>query len=132
MSSGGSYQWGITLYERGAVLEVALAASALTHIANFTGSGTHAILDSSLSAIFGVSVSGSSFTALCGSAAVSLGSLPAAMFVELRPLNGLGDIIIRDEYGSMPARHGCQYAATPRYVGFRGGLLKVYNITAMG
>jgi hypothetical protein len=105
---------------------------ALTYVANFTGVGAYAVFDSSLNVIFGVSVSGSSFTALCGGGSTPLGSLPAARYVELRPLNGLGDIIIRDQYGTILARYGCRYTATPQYVGFRGGLLRVYNVTAFG
>jgi hypothetical protein len=105
---------------------------ALTYVANFSGVGTYAVFDSSLNVIFGVYLSGSSFTALCGGSSTPLGSLPAAMYIELRPLNGLGDVIIRDQYGAILARYGCRYTATPQYVGFRGGLLRVYNVTALG
>jgi hypothetical protein len=105
---------------------------ALTYVANFSGVGTYAVFDSSLNVIFGVSVNGSSFTALCRGASVPLGSLPAARWVELRPLNGLGDIIIRDRYGTILARHSCRYVVTPRYVGFSGGLLRVYSVEAWG
>jgi hypothetical protein len=105
---------------------------ALTYVANFTGVGTYAVFDSSLGVIFGVSVSGSSFTALCGGGSTPLGSLPAARYVELRPLSGLGDVIIRDQYGAILARYGCRYTTAPLYVGFSGGLLRVYNVTALG
>jgi hypothetical protein len=105
---------------------------ALTYVANFTGVGTYAVFDSSLGVIFGVSASGSSFTALCGGGSTTLGSLPAARYVELRPLNGLGDIIIRDQYGAILARYGCRYTAAPQYVGFRGGLLRVYSVETWG
>jgi hypothetical protein len=105
---------------------------ALTYVANFSGVGTYAVFDSSPNIIFGVSASGSSFTALCRGASVPLGSLPAARYVELRPLNGLGDIIIRDRYGTILARHSCRYVVTPRYVGFSGGLLRVYSVEAWG
>jgi pantoate kinase len=108
-----------------------LVANALTYVANFTGVGTYAVFDSSLGVIFGVSVSGNSFTALCRSASVPLGSLPAARYVELRPLNGLGDVIIRDQHGAILARYGCRHTAAPQYVGFRGGLLRAYNVTAL-
>ena len=54
------------------------------------------------------------------------------MYIELRPLNGLGDIIIRDQYGAILARYGRRYTAAPQYVGFRGGFLRVYNVTALG
>jgi len=52
--------------------------------------------------------------------------------VELRPLNGFGDVIIRDRYGTILARHSCRYVFTPRYVGFSGGLLRVYRVEAWG
>jgi hypothetical protein len=105
---------------------------ALTYVANFSGVGAYAVFDSSLNVIFGVSVNGSSFTALCRGASVPLGSLPAARYVELRPLNGLGDIIIRDRYGTILTRHSCRYVVTPRYVGFSGGLLRVNAVEAWG
>jgi hypothetical protein len=105
---------------------------ALTYVANFTGVGTYAVFDSSLGVTFGVSASGSSFTALCGGSSTPLGSLPAARYVELRPLNGLGDVIIRDQYGAVLARYGCRYTAAPQYVGFRGGLLRVDSVEAWG
>jgi hypothetical protein len=77
--------------------------------------------------IFGVS-----FTALCRGASAPLGSLPAARWVELRPLSNFGDIIIRDRYGTILARHSCRYVVTPRYVGFSGGLLRVHSVEAWG
>jgi hypothetical protein len=134
-SVSGRYVWqsyNYLLVSGSATAYMPLVANALTYVANFTGVGTYAVFDSSLNVIFGVSASGSSFTALCRGASVPLGSLPAAMYVELRPLNGLGDIIIRDQYGAILARYGCRYTAAPQYVGFRGGLLRVYNVTALG
>ena len=194
MTSGNNYQWSYALYERGAVLAVALAAvdasgyasgtaddfwvywddlsiqysacpppggwtvsgryvwqsydyllvsgsatvyrplvaNALTYVSNFTGVGVYAVFDSGLDVVFGVRVDGGSFVALCGGSAVPLGALPGARFVELRPLNGFGDVIIRDKYGAVLARYGCHHAATPQYVGYKAGLLRVYNITAFG
>jgi len=137
-SAAGSYVWQSYTYllvtgSAAAYMPLITAPTrALTYVANFTGVGTYAVLDSSLNVIFGVSVSGSSFTALCGGGSTPLGSLPAARYVELRPLNGLGDVIIRDQYGAVLARYGCRYTAAPQYVGFRGGLLRVYNVTALG
>jgi hypothetical protein len=134
-SVDGRYVWqsyNYLLVTGSAAAYMPLVANALTYVANFTGVGTYAVFDSSLNVIFGVSVSGSSFTALCRGASVPLGSLPAARYVELRPLNGLGDIIIRDQYGAMLARYGCRYTATPQYVGFRGGVLRVHSVEAWG
>jgi hypothetical protein len=74
-------------------------------VANFTGVGMYVVFDSSLNVIFSVCLSGSRFKALCG-VSTPLGSLPAARYVELRPLNGFGDII-RDQYGAVLARYGC-------------------------
>jgi pantoate kinase len=109
-----------------------LVANALTYVANFSGVGTYAVFDFSLGVIFGVSVSGSSFTALCGGSSTPLGSLPTARWVELRPLSGFGDVIIRDRYGAVLARYGCRHTAAPQYVGFRDGLLRVYSVEAWG
>jgi hypothetical protein len=137
-STAGSYVWQSYTYllvsgSATAYMPLITAPTrALTYVANFTGAGTYVVFDSSLGVIFGVSVSGSLFTALCRGASVPLGSLPAAMYVELRPLNGLGDIIIRDQYGAVLARYGCRYTAAPQYVGFSGGLLRVYSVEAWG
>jgi hypothetical protein len=134
-STVGNYVWqsyNYLLVTGSATAYMPLVANALTYVANFTGMGTYAVFDSSLGVIFGVSVSGSSFTALCRGASVPLGSLPAARWVEFRPLSNFGDIIIRDQHGAILARHGCRYTAAPQYVGFRGGVLRVYNVTALG
>ncbi|MCC6036119.1 MAG: hypothetical protein LM559_03605 [Pyrobaculum sp.] len=137
-SVAGSYVWQSYTYllvsgSATAYMPLITAPTrALTYVANFSGVGMYAVFDSSLNVIFGVSASGSSFTALCGGSSTPLGSPPAARYVELRPLNGLGDIIIRDQYGAILARYGCRYTATPQYVGFRGGFLRVYNVTAFG
>jgi hypothetical protein len=137
-SAAGSYVWqsyNYLLVTGSATAYMPLITAptrALTYVANFSGVGTYAVLDSSLNVIFGVSASGSSFTALCGGGSTPLGSLPAARYVELRPLNGLGDVIIRDQYGAILARYGCRYTTTPQYVGFRGGLLRVYRVEAWG
>jgi len=105
---------------------------ALTYVSNFTGVGVYAIFDSLLNVVFGVRISGNLFTALCGGSPAPLGALTGVGWVELRPLNGFGDVIIRDRYGGILARYGCPYVATPQYVGYRAGLLRVYNITALG
>jgi len=137
-SEAGSYVWQSYAYllvsgSATAYMPLITAPTrALTYVVNFSGVGTYAVFDSSLGVIFGVSASGSLFTALCRGASVLLGSLPAARYVELRPLSGLGDVIIRDQYGTVLARYGCRYTAAPQYVGFRGGLLRVYNVTALG
>jgi len=115
-----------------AVVYRPLVDGALTYVSNFSSVGVYAVFDPSLNPVFGVEVNGSSFTALCGSATASLGSLPSAKWVELRPLSGFGDIIIRDQSGNILARYGCYYTATPQYVSFRGGLMKVYRVEAWG
>ncbi len=133
-SISGRYVWQSYNYlvVNGSTAYMPLVPNALTYVANFSGVGTYAVFDSSLNVIFGVSVKGSSFTALCRGASVPLGFLPAARYVELRPLSGSGDIIIRDRHGTILARHSCRYATTPQYVGFSGGLLRVYSVEAWG
>ncbi len=131
----GSYVWqsyDYLLVSGFATAYKPLVAGALTYVANFTGVGTYAIFDSALNPIFGVEIDGSQLRALCGGFSTTLGSLPSAKWVELRPLNGFGDIITRDQYGAILARYGCRYTAAPTYVGFRGGALRVYNVTAFG
>ena len=137
-STAGSYMWQsydyllVTGSATAYMPLITVPIRALTYVANFSGVGTYAVFDSSLGVIFGVYLSGGQFTALCGGGSTPLGSLPAARYVELRPLNGLGDVIVRDQYGTILARYGCRYTTTPQYVGFRGGLLRVYNVTALG
>jgi hypothetical protein len=134
-SVAGNYVWqsyNYLLVFSSAAAYRALMADALTYVANFSGVGTYAVFDSSLGVIFGVYLSGSLFTAFCGGSSTPLGSLPAARYVELRPLSNFGDVIIRDQYGAILARYGCRYTAAPQYVGFRGGVLRVYNVTALG
>jgi hypothetical protein len=133
-NTDGKYAWqsyNYLLVPDPATAHMPLVPNALTYVASFSGVGTYAVFDSSLGVIFGVSVSNTSFTALCNGVSTPLGSLPAARYVELRPLNGFGDVIIRDQYGAILARYGCRYTAAPQYVGFRGGLLRVYNVTAL-
>jgi hypothetical protein len=138
-STAGSYVWqsyNYLLVSGSATAYMPLITAptrALTYVANFTGVGTYAVFDSSLGVIFGVSASGDSFTALCGGGSTPLGSLPAARYVELRPLSGLGDIIVRDQYGNILARYGCYFSGSPAYVGFSTkSTLRVYNVTALG
>ncbi|ABL88566.1 hypothetical protein Pisl_1407 [Pyrobaculum islandicum DSM 4184] len=132
----GAYAWqsyNYLLASGSVAVYRGLVAGGLTYVSNFTGVGAYAVFDSSLTPIFGVSISGSGFSALCGSSAVSLGSLPSAAWVELRPLSGLGDIIVRDQYGNILARYGCPYTAAPQYIGYKTtNTLKIYNITALG
>ncbi|MCI4464956.1 MAG: hypothetical protein JHC22_04100, partial [Thermoproteus sp.] len=46
---------------------------------------------------------------------------------------GLGDIIVRDQYGNILARYGCYFSGSPAYVGFSTkSTLRVYNVTALG
>lgn len=135
-SVSGAYAWqsyNYLLASGSVAVYMGLVAGGLTYVSNFTGVGAYVVFDSSLTPIFGVSISGSGFSALCGSSAVSLGSLPSARWVELRPLSGLGDIIVRDQYGNILARYGCPYAAVPQYIGYKTtNTLKIYNITALG
>ncbi|MEM3834464.1 hypothetical protein [Pyrobaculum sp.] len=133
----GNYAWqsyNYLLVTGTATAYTSLVSGGLTYISNFTGSGLYAVFDSSLSPIFGLYKAGSSFSALCGFS-TPLGSLPAAAVMELRPLSGFGDVIIRDSYGNILARYGCHYTATPAYVGYRaqtGEYLRAYRLEVWG
>ncbi|MEZ0318600.1 MAG: hypothetical protein ABWK05_01215, partial [Pyrobaculum sp.] len=93
--------------------------------------GQYLALTSSLSPSFGVYWRGSASGCVYG-----LNPPPAAArWVELRPLSGLGDVIVRDAYGAVLARYGCQNPPAPTYIGFKtapGELLKVYLLEAWG
>jgi len=133
--SQGSVQvgQGYLLLSGSSAAYMPLVQGALTYIANFTGSGTYAVFAQSLTPIFGISISGSAFSAICGGFTAGLGSYPNAAWVELRPLNGFGDIIVRDQYGNILARYGCYFSGSPAYVGFSTkSTLRVYNVTALG
>ena len=136
-SASGKYAWqsySYLLVTGTAAAYTPLVSGGLTYISNFTGTGLYAVFDSSLSPIFGVYKS-SSFSAYCLGSYAALGSLPAAAVVELRPLSGLGDIIVRDQYGNILARYGCRYAATPAYVGYKtqvGEYLRAYKLEVWG
>lgn len=108
---------------------VPLVSGALTYVANFTGVGTYAVFTSALTPSFGVYWRGSTSGCIFGA------SPPGSRYVELRPLQGLGDVIIRNAYGNILARFGCQSPAAPAYVGFRAGpgeILKIYLLEAWG
>ncbi len=136
-SGSAIYLWQTNyfLFVAGGAAYTPLVSGGLTYISNFTGTGLYAVFGPSFNVIFGVLKSGSSFTALCGSASAALGTYPSAYYVELRPLNGFGDIIVRDQYGNMLARYGCYYSAAPAYVGYgaqQGQYLKVYSLAVWG
>ncbi|AET31657.1 hypothetical protein [Pyrobaculum ferrireducens] len=132
------YVWqsyGCLLATAGGVGYAALVPNALTYVANFTGVGTYAVFDSALNVVFGVYRGASGFSAVCGSALYALGPLPAARYVELRPLGGFGDVIIRDANGNILARYGCSYTTTPTYIGVKteaGEAIKLYTLEAWG
>ncbi|AET33167.1 hypothetical protein P186_1757 [Pyrobaculum ferrireducens] len=132
------YVWqsyGYLLATAGGVGYAALVPNALTYVANFTGVGTYAVFDSALNVVFGVYRGASGFSAVCGSALYALGAFPAARYVELRPLGGLGDVVIRDANGNILARYGCSYTTTPTYIGVKTGAgeaIKLYTLEAWG
>lgn len=136
-SATGTYYWqtNYALFVAGATAYAGITQGALTYISNFTGVGRYTTFDSALAPIFGVYKSGSAFSAVCGGTPAALGVFPNAKWVELRPLNGFGDIIVRDAAGNILARYGCRYTADPAYVGFSaasGQWVKVYSIEAWG
>ena len=135
-SGSATYLWQTNyfLFVANGIAYTPLVLGGLTYISNFTGTGLYAVFDSSFSPVFGVYKS-SSFSAYCLGSYAALGSLPAAAVVELRPLSGFGDVIIRDQYGNILARYGCRYAATPAYVGYKtqqGEYLRIYRLEVWG
>ncbi|MEM3996599.1 MAG: hypothetical protein QXP31_06025, partial [Pyrobaculum sp.] len=104
--------------------------NALTYVANFTGVGKYVALTSALADAFGVYWRGSTSGCVYG-----LSPPPAASWVELRPLTGLGDVIVRDSAGNILTRYGCQNPQAAAYIGFKtapGEILKVYSLEVWG
>ncbi|MFN3804979.1 MAG: hypothetical protein ACK4SY_07975, partial [Pyrobaculum sp.] len=103
-------------------------SGALTYISNFTGVGKYLAFSPTLQESFGVYWNG--VTAGCIFGVFQ----PGSRYVELRPLSGLGDIIVRDQNGAALLRHQCQNPQTG-YIGYKtqpGEILKVYLLEAWG
>ncbi len=127
----GGYVWQSYNYllVTGGVAYVPLVAGGLTYVANFTGSGRYVVVGSGLGDIFGVYWSGA------GAGCVFSPPQAGARYVELRPLAALGDIIVRDAFGGMLWRAGCQTTGIPAYIAFKanpGEVLRVYSLEVWG
>ncbi|MEZ0319563.1 MAG: hypothetical protein ABWK05_06200 [Pyrobaculum sp.] len=129
--SGYVWQSYNYLLVAGGVTYVKAVQNALTYVANFTGVGKYVALSSALGDVFGVYWRGAASGCVYG-----LNPPPAsAKWTELRPLSGLGDVIVRDAYGNILARYGCPSPPSPTYIGFKtapGELLKIYEVQAWG
>ncbi|MEM0467624.1 MAG: hypothetical protein QXT27_00285 [Pyrobaculum sp.] len=115
----------------GGLAYVPLVQGGLVYIANFTGVGRYVFLTSGLADSFGVYWRGAG-----GGCVYGFQPPPsAARWVDLRPLAGLGDVLVRDQNGGVLTRLGCQSPAPPAYVGFRaapGEVLKIYILEVWG
>ncbi|MFN7105499.1 MAG: hypothetical protein ACK4M3_02780, partial [Pyrobaculum sp.] len=118
--------YGYLLVSGGAVY---IPAGAITYVSNFTGVGRYVAVDSGWNDIFGVYWGGGTAGCIYGVAQ------PGARYVELRPLSGLGDIIIRSQDGAILQRHGCQTNTPTTYIAYKtqpGEILKIYQLEAWG
>jgi len=97
-----------------------LVPGAAVYAGSFTGDGGFYLLDSSLQPLLGARRSGSEYYARCGASEAYIGSFPDAYWVDVRPLAGLWEVILRDSGGGILARYGCAPASSPSYVGFTG------------
>ncbi|UNQ73971.1 hypothetical protein [Infirmifilum sp. NZ] len=97
-----------------------LVPGAVVYAGSFTGDGGFYLLDSSLQPLLGARRSGSDYYARCGASELYIGSFPGAYWVDVRPLAGLWEVILRDSGGGILARYGCAPAGSPSYVGFMG------------
>jgi len=97
-----------------------LVPGAVVYAGSFTGDGGFYLLDSSLQPLLGARRSGTDYYARCGASEAYIGSFPGAYWVDVRPLAGLWEVILRDSGGGILARYGCAPAGSPSYVGFTG------------
>lgn len=125
------YVWqcnGYLLVTAGGAASVDVAPGELTYIADLAGAGRY--LAYSLPN-FGIQLRGSTSGCIYG-----LNPPPdAARYVELRPLAGYGEVIVRDWAGGILYRQGCPLQQQATAVGFATGpgeLLKIYSLEAWG
>ena len=130
-STGYVWQSYNYLLVTGGTAYVNTVQNALTYVANFTGVGKYVALTSALADAFGVYWRGSTSGCVYGLNPPP----PTAKWVELRPLSGLGDVIVRDSAGNILTRYGCQNPPATAYIGFKtapGEILKVYSLEVWG
>jgi len=131
-SGSGTYVWQTNyalFVANGAAAYTQKIDGALTYVANFTGVGKYVALTSTLGEAFGLYLRGS--TAGCVYGYYS----PSSQWIELRPLSGLGDVIVRDSAGNVLARFGCAVPPAAQYIGFKTGpgeYLMVRTVEAWG
>ncbi len=95
-----------------------LVPGAIAYAGSFSGDGGFYLFDAGLSPLVGARRSGSSWYARCGASEALLGASTSVYWVDLRPLQGLWDVILRDGSGAILFRYGCAPSGTPQYVGF--------------
>jgi len=131
-SGSGMYVWQTNyalFLANGATAYTQKVDGALTYVANFTGVGKYVALTSALGEAFGLYLRGSLTDCVYGF------YNPSSRWVELRPLSGLGDVIVRDSLGNILARFGCDVPPAAQYIGFKTGsgeYLLVRTVEAWG
>jgi len=93
----------------------------ISYAANFTGQYPFGFyfFDSGLNPVFGVNVtSASSYVVVCGASRYTL-SVSGVYWVDLRPLSGVYEAILRDSSGNILARRMCSPSGSLSYVGFK-------------
>jgi hypothetical protein len=96
-------------------------AGGISYAANFTGQYPFGFyfFDSGLNPVFGVNVtSASSYVVVCGASRYTL-SVSGVYWVDLRPLSGVYEAILRNSSGNILARSMCSPSGSLSYVGFK-------------
>jgi hypothetical protein len=96
-------------------------AGGISYAANFTGNYPFGFyfFDAGLNPVFGVNVtSASSYVVVCGASRYTL-SVSGVYWVDLRPLSGVYEAILRDSSGNILARRMCSPSGSLSYVGFK-------------
>jgi hypothetical protein len=98
-----------------------LVPGGISYAANFTGAYPYGFyfLDGSLNPVFGVGVvSAGTYRVVCGASSYTF-TVSNVYWVDLRPLSGVYEAILRDSSGGILARYACSPPGGVSYVGFK-------------
>jgi len=105
----------------GDVIYRGLVPGGISYAANFTGAYPYGFyfLDGSLNPVFGVGVvSAGTYRVICGTGSYTF-TVSNVYWVDLRPLSGVYEAILRDSSGGILARYACSPPGGVSYVGFK-------------
>jgi hypothetical protein len=105
----------------GDVVYRGLVPGGISYAASFTGAYPYGFyfLDGSLNPVFGVNITSTdTYRVVCGASSQTF-TVSSVYWVDLRPLSGAYEAILRDSSGSILARYACSPPGGVSYVGFK-------------